>query len=479
MKFIGSCTTDLSALVYATIVLVVVAISSSDDWLRSTLLVFYALQYFFIVRLALKQKDRWLFILSPSFVTASYIAINSCLGAHAFSLEKVVVKMDYQSYLEWTNLGWVVAFMLCANLVVILPYFLTKKKHRVYSLLETRLTPHVSPAEKILVIGFCASLLLLFSTIKLDLSIFGATTNFSIIPQTLAALSIVIVLVKSRQRGRYAVYLLILFYFASFSSFDKRNALFLIAPIVLIECLRMGQLRLRPRVVVATAVLLGVVLMLVVMMSIYRGYGNYQPVDFFDTRNYILDYVKNERFYPYLGNNLEFNYAFFHSHQAIEYVYNTPELLLYGSTFLKILFVPFPRYLFPSKPDSIIVTYTNHHAPPGFPTDERSWLCSIYCDFFWNFHFGGLFALLLTFYLATRCYLALAYRLRQKIEYEHLLALFAYQQMLHVIRGSGFDYYGVALLLATGFVLVGFLPIFKIFRAIGYQKFRTSSIWTK
>lgn len=467
-KLIGSHGVCVGALVYCTIVLSVVAVFSSNDWLRSHLWILYATQYIFIIWLGVKQADRWLFILSPSFVTVSYMAINNCLGAYSFSMGIVSPTENYLSYLEWTKLGWVVAFILCANLMVLLPYLLTQKVF-IRNPPKAQHATNIPSAEKVLVIGFCGGIILFFSAVEIDLSVLGAYGSFSIIPQTLGALLIGLVLVKSKQRGRFAVYLLILLYFASFSSHDKRDAFFLIAPVLLIECLSMPRLQLRLQHITLAAGFAVMGFVLILMMSIYRGYGEYQPQSFLDTRHYLLKYVESPSFYANLGNNLEYNYVFFHSHQAIEDVYTAPDLLLYGATFLKPLFLSLPNDWFPIKPKNIVHHYTAHQNPQ-YRKAGGSWATPIYSDFFWNFHALGLLILLPVYYLINRCYLALAYSIKQGVSYYHLLPLFAYQHLLTLIRGSGFDIYFAYLMVAAGFAFAVFLPILEILRTVVCQK---------
>ena len=467
-KLVGSRAACIGTLAYCTIVLAVVAVFSSDDWLRSHLWALYALQYVIVVWVVVKQEDRWLFILSPSFVTVSYMAINNCLGAYFFSMGMVIPQENYQFYLEWTNLGWVAAFFLCANLVVLLPYLLTKKAST-SNPPKVQCATNVPFAEKVLVIGFFGGVILFFSAVKLDLSVLGGVGNFSIIPQTLAALLIVSVLVKSRQRGRFAVYLLILLYFASFSSEDKRDAIFLIAAVLLIECLSTHRVQLRPRHLILASGFSVVCFVLILMMSIYRGDGSYQPKSFLDTRHYILEYIEKPNFYALLANNLEYNLMFFHSHQAIEYVYTRQDLLLDGSTFLSPLFLTFPRNWFPNKPKSTVTHYTSHY-DLQYSEAGGSWMCTIYADFFWSFHVLGLLVLLPVYYLINRCYLVLAYSIRQGVNYYHLPALFAYQYLLVLIRGSGFDLYFAYLAVAVAFAFAVFFPILDILKTVGCQK---------
>ena len=459
--------TGLWSLASTTIVLMAVAVYSPDDWLRAKLWILYAFQYLMVIRVLLKQEDRWLFFLSPSFVTVSYIALNSCLGAYAFQHGLVAVQENYLSYLGWTNLGWVTAFILSANFTLIVSFFWARAHFKAANREERSFKRERATGEKILVIGFCVGAMLVFSLIELDFGLFGGSRNFSIIPQTLAFLSAVILLVKTRQRGRFLLYILALVYFSSFSSFDKRNAIFLIAPVIFIECITLQRLRINVRFLIRVSVTSISILLLITMMSIYRGYGNYNPETFIDTRHFVFDYITDPMFPVYVGNNMEFNYTFFHSHQAIEYVITETNLMLYGSTFLKVLYVALPRYLFPSKPDSIVTYYTEHHALSHIRWDPEvySWPCTIYCEFFWNFHIAGLLLLLLVYYAFSYCYFRIVGEFRYDLKYEYILYLFAYQQLLQLIRGSGFDDFVVSILVALGFSLVLFFPILGLIKS--------------
>ena len=449
--------TRLGALASTTMVLAIIAICSPNDWLRSNLWVLYTIQYGFILHLISVQKDRWLFILSPSFVTASYIAINNCLGAYFFNAKMVLSVENYFSYLTWRNLGWIAAFIISANFIIVFAHFCIGKSR----IRKSRKLELNDPLSDFFVIVFCLIIILSFTKWEFLFPFFGYGGNLSEVPQTLAGILIVIALRNQKISVRCVAYLLLLLLFASFSSQDKRIAIYLLAPMMLIECLKMGQLRLNIKLLAATLMLVGLILTLVIMMSIYRGYGSYHPEGFFDTSNYILSYIRKSEFYSFIGNNLEFNYIFYHLHQAIEYVFNSPDLLLYGSTFVKVLFVFFPRSFVSFKPDSIITHYTQYH-DWDLRAAGGSWVSTIYADFFWNFHIFGLFGLFLLYYLATQCYFVLAYRLRQGVHYQYLIALFAYQHILTLIRGSGFDLYFVLLLVGAILYLIVFIPVVTI-----------------
>ena len=455
--------TRLGALACTTMILAIIAICLPDDWLRPNLWILYTTQYCFILQLISVQKDRWLFILSPSFVTASYIAINNCLGAYFFNAKMILPVENYISYLAWNNLGWIAAFIISANFIIVFAHFCTGKSQiRKSSKFESN-----DPLSDFFVIVFCLIIILFFAKGEFLFPFFGYGGSVSEVPQTLAGIFIVIALRNQKISVRCAAYLLLLLLFASFSNQDKRIAIYLLAPMMLIECLQMGQLRLNIKLLAATLLLVGTVLTLVIMMSIYRGYGSYHPEGFFDASNYILRYMRESEFYPYIGNNLEFNYIFFHLHQAIEYVLNSPDILLYGSTFVKPLFIFFPRSFVSFKPDSIVTHYTQFH-DWDLRAAGGSWVSTIYADFFWNFHIFGIFGLFLLYYLATQFYFALAYRLRQGVHYQYLLALFAYLHILTLIRGSGFDLYFVFLILGAIIYTIVFIPVVTISKYLSH-----------
>ena len=453
----------LGILASTTMVLAVIAIFSPDGWLRSNLWILYTIQYICILQLISVQKDRWLFILSPSFVTVSYISINSCLGAYFFNMKKVIPIENYISYLGWKNLGWTAAFVIIAQFIVIFAHFCIRKPH----MQEIRKVESNDPMHNFLTITFCIIIISIFTKIELIFPFFRHGGSFSEVPQTMAGILIVIALRDQKTGVRYVSYLLLLMLFSSFSAMDKRIAIYLVAPIVLIESTRMGQLRFNIKMLATMSLLIGAVFILIIIMSIYRGYGSYHPGSFFDARNYILDYIRGDEFYSYIGNNLEFNYIFFHLHQAIEYVFNSPELLLYGTTFAKIVFIPFPRSFMPFKPDSIVAYYTRHH-DVDLHAIGGSWVSTIYADVFWNFHILGLFGLFFLYYLATQLYIVLICRLRQGVRYQYLLALFAYQHILTLIRGSGFDLYFVFILVGVVIYSVVFVPVVTISKFLSH-----------
>lgn len=454
----GNIRTALGTLAGTTAILAIVAVYAPDEVLRANLWAMYLAQYALVVGILLLLQDRWLFVLSPSFVTLSYINFNNVLGSLCFKLDLVYLEKDYVAYLGWQHLGETAALFLYFNLAVVLVYFLVRKDGNGVPLAKSvRPAEARRPAELILSLSFCVGVLVAFSTFEWDLSAVGAAANSSPVVRALACLAIVLVVAKHLGKWRYLVYAALLLYMSSISSEDKRDAIFLIVPVVLVECIRLGQLRLGLKLLAVSASLAGVALVLIVVMSIHRGYGDYGTKSFWDAVDHVADYVQSDDFLGYLGNNLEFNYAFFHAHQAVEYVYEKPELLLHGSTFAKVLFIHVPRGLFPAKPDSMSTHYTRYHAP-DLEARGASWMSTIYAEMFWNFHVAGLLALAAVYYLANRLFVALAYWLRSGLAYRQLFAVFVYFHMMTVVRGNGFDEFFAYILLGGAVALIVFAP---------------------
>lgn len=453
----GNIRTALGTLASATVILSLVAVYVPDEVLRANLWAMYLAQYALVVGIVFLLKDRWLFVLSPSFVTLSYINFNNVLGAFCFKLGLVHGKRDYAAYLGWQYLGETVALFLYFNFAVVLVYFLVRKDRSSVPTETVLPSRDRQPVELILSLSFCIAVLAAFSTFEWDLSAVGAGSNSSPIVQALACLAIVLVVAKHFGKWRYLVYAALLLFMASVSSEDKRHAVFLILPVVLVECIRLRRLRIGFRLVAVSALLASVVLLLIVIMSIHRGYGKYNTESFWDAAQHISDYVQSDRFLPYLGNNLEFNYAFYHAHQAVEYIYQKPELMLHGSSFAKALFLHVPRAMFPAKPDSMATHYTRYHAP-DLEAEGRSWMSTIYAEVVWNFHIAGLLALAAAYYLANRLFLALAVWLRRELAYRQLFVIYVYFHMMTVVRGNGFDEFAANILLGGVVAWMVFVP---------------------
>ena len=429
---------DRSLLIFTTLTAAssILAMSLSLDGVRQYLWFLYLLQLIGVGHVLLRSLDRWMVLLSPSFICVSYVLLNNFLGSIAFSSERVHYAPDYYAYLSWNYPHLSVVFTLACNWVVVLSLRQALRG----------VAPRVAPASRMRmpsleffsILAFSGIAILFFSFVDLNLSFAGGDGSFSIFPKTLAALVLAVALHKRGSRWRFLCYLLLISYFASFSAEDKRQAIFLFLPIIMIEALNLPSFKISLRFFTVSALAFVLVVFLILMMSIYRGYGQYNPEGFLDSAQYVDDYILEDRFLEYLLANTEVNYLFFHSHQALEYILEDPRQLLWGSTFAKILFIPVPRYLYPDKPKSIIERYTGIHSPE-FRALGGSWASGIYAEFFWNFHFLGLIPLYLLFLILNKGYLWLAKYVREGMDLQFVFPIYAYQQLMELFRGTGLD----------------------------------------
>ena len=435
----------------------------SVEALKEWLWLIYAVQYASIFSTArLAASPRAIFFFCPSFVAVSYLLISFSLGAYSFAHGIVYSPVDLAAFNSWRFLPYSAVYVLLCNFACILAYQHAQSGRSIPTVTDEVVKRSTGQAFAISLIAI--AVILIFVVIELDLTWLGGRGDFGVIPQTLAAILAMIALVKNRVPKRHLFYLCLLVFFASFSSNDKRVAVFLLAPMVLLEAVRSGRSIIRAQFIFGGAVLVALTGILILMMSIYRGYGNYNPASFFDSRKYLVDYITSDRFAESFFNNIETNSLFFHTHQALEYVIEDSDLLLYGATFFKILFIPVPRALFPEKPLSIIDHYTVQHSPE-FRSEGGSWVISMYAEFFWNFHFLGVVFLYAILYAFNRLYFALVSHLRCRLEYRCVLGLYAYEMFPTLVRGSGLDLYMLYFIMAGILYVTCFHPLVLLISA--------------
>ena len=187
-----------------------------------------------------------------------------------------------------------------------------------------------------IILILCVTLYLIFSFTQFDLSIFGSDGDLSNIPKTIAILTIIYYLAINKIKKRYLIYFLILVLYASLNITSKREAIFLIFPIGLLESfINFNNFKIKHFFGFLMVSLL--CLSLILIMSIARGYGSYDLVEInmIQAIPFLFNYVKSDFFLESLFNNIETNYTFFHSFQALEYIQNDINLLTFGSTILR------------------------------------------------------------------------------------------------------------------------------------------------
>lgn len=412
------------------------------------------------------SEKRNLFLLSPSFIAVSYLNINSFLGSWAlkngYSFDVMLIP-----YNNWEHLHLSMGFFNTINFFIINTYFFSRK-------LSFKRVPVVYDMRKVgkLTLSTIGLLLIIiFSFVGIDLSFFsGDPSDFYVIPKSLGAILLFVVLFRFYSlRFRLIGYAIIIVVFAVSSYEDKRDAIFLLLPILLLESTRYS-FTLGVKKILLALVTTAFIGYLIMVMSILRGYGEYNPKGFWNATSYVDNYVESETFIASFMNNIEASYTFFHSHNAIEKVINDPRLLSFGSTIIKPLFIFVPRTYFPEKPDSIIELYTN-----SFSSEMRSLgysaPISFQSEMFWNFWFFGIFAGVFFFFGFNCIYLNIIQMVKDHRIVNFIPLLYIYQQSLVLFRGSGLDQFTIDIILS--FVIFGIVQL--ITRLLSSSKKRQAS----
>jgi hypothetical protein len=292
-----------------------------------------------------------------------------------------------------------------------------------------------------------------FFFIDLNLDIVGGGGDLSTIPKTLFALFFILYVQKYPKLLRYISYLAIIIFLATISIHEKREAFFLLLPILFLESLK-GSLKLNFKNSMGILFLAAYSLVLILAMSIARGYGEYgEFTNIFNTFAYIPAYMSSNFFIGALLLNIEVGYFYLHGVNAIEIVLQDPTVLSMGSTLIKPLFLFIPRFMFPFKPEQIIALYTVQY-DPAFRAIGGSYPISVFSEFFWNFHLAGLF---LTIFLIIFCYYFYKHLINSIENFSLsyiLLYLVCYFNILMLARGSGLDMYFLFIILSAFFIMI-------------------------
>lgn len=395
--------------------------------------------------------------LTPIMLVIGYINVSFGIAGFAYPNGLVLERGDLMSFFDWQHYNFIVFYILTtSNILYIVDYSLKDRYAAIFKKEKIQISN-----SKLRGYSFIAcTFFLLFSFLPLNVEILGGSGNVAIIPQTLSVLVIIYIVAFVRLKSRYLIYIAVLLFFTSFSYENKREAIFLMLPIALIEVIvnetkpKIKHLFLMTPVVIFA-------LFLILTMSIMRGYGGflspYDVVSMFDAISYVFDYISDENFWLFLFNNLEVNYMFFHSINGIEYVLNDDSLFAYGSTILKVFFIFIPSFLIDFKPDSIIHLYTTTH-DPFYRSLGGSWPINIYSEYFWNFHLAGMFFIGVFFYLISVFFIKVFTFIRTGKALYYIWVLYAYMELISLYRGSGLDLYMVgicfAIFFSTLFVII-------------------------
>ncbi len=392
--------------------------------------------------LLVSRKYIYTFFL-PVPLIINYITISLLFGSISYFNNVVVVQKDLENYLIWSNFH--IASSIYFSIISVFAFSgqIDFNKYSTFNAKKFNFSD-------ILIIAPW----FLFFAIPLNLDFLGGDGDLAItVKSTLAIFLFLFVQKYQFNVIRVIAYCLIILFFATFSIEEKREAIFLVLPCMLLEYKR--SMKGISYQLVRNNVVIGLILVLLILaMSIGRGYGGFESdLNLFESFGYVSAYIKDPFFLAYFLNNIEVNYMFFHAFNSMDMVIKDSSLMSYGSTIIKPLFLPFPRELFPLKPKSIIDLYTTVYSPE-FRSEGGSWVIPFFSELFWNF---GYFVLVPTYIfgriMKKYSLLLLKYLSSGEDGLKLLFFLYTYTMLFTFVRGSGLDQFIIYLLISLFVVL--------------------------
>lgn len=393
------------------------------------------------------KKDVSLAYFRPSSIMVLYVSLFFLMGSFAFKNELVLMEASNQfEYYYFDNLGTVSFYFLCAIGVTLASQGLSKPRSGPS---QSPLPGKNPPASKRLSMqgwGIFHSVLIVILTPLVEIPLPGGSGSFSSTFFMFAAVHIAYVAKLSGRRYRVGIYALLAFLLAAFFYSDRRLLFYFGFILCFIEVFDKHPYKIRLR---SLALLLLVATLLIttnIAMSIHRGVGSFESKSMADAFTYVDDYLASDWAQTMLLHNFEGPPTMFHSYNAVHYMMQSGDYR-YGSTLIKVLFLPIPREDFPSKPRSLVDEYTTI-LYPAYRAAGGSWVPNFYAEAFWNFGFaGGLLFLLVVFRWLDAIYHRWMMRMRSGAEIENVFFLSSLAHLPFLFRGSGFDLYGLTVLL--------------------------------
>ena len=437
-------------LIYVTTIAIQI---SAEDLHMKNMLSISSVLLLFNSYVFIRSKGSTLSFLQPSVFGINYILISMALGALTFVSGNVVLPRMISESSRWTHGPIPIAFIAALVGVVILISDYSEKD-------AAWLLPGPNPLK---------ILTLLLAT--LGTAIFGTATNFSFVGETTAGLFMLYILhVIGLRNGRIRL----LFYLAAILPLtvlfaqDKRNAMFLIVPITLLELIvrdwRYISVKLVLRFLIVVSAVAGLVLIATVLRT--PGPGGIRSIG--ETLSAVRSHTAGRLFLGYASLNFELVYTYFHTFNAINYLLGDRLIPLLGSTYLKPLFILIPRDLLEWKPWEASYVYTLRF-DRAYRVAGGSWAVSMVGEAFLNFRIVGAFVLP----FVLRAFDGVFSRwvlVREKANFvSAVAALYFPVAFMNYARGSGLDSVVIMMMVATATAFVGSV-------ALHYGKARR--IWT-
>lgn len=335
--------------------------------------VFFCLLVLFNGFILLESRRDLLAFLFPSSIAINYLYLSLFIGALGFYTDNIVslvMKTDAPSW-ERNTISNVFLAGVVACVVAFSNYGRTSASLAV---------PRFESGKVLFILAIYGATLVTF-----------ATTGFLFGEQVLAAIFIVFVLHVIGLRSihaRLAMYLVAFIPLALAVAHSKREAIFLLYPVIVVEVImgKWGKVDLR-RLLLATSGVVTVAALIVVMTTL-RVPEVFGVKSIFDIPAAVSRYLSFDNFIPYFLLNIEATYTYFHVINTIDLSVKGSMPVLWGETYIKPLFIGIPRDWVDWKPRSAVDYYTTIFMPE-FRMAGGSWAISMLGEAFLNFRVMG------------------------------------------------------------------------------------------
>ena len=389
------------------------------------------------------KKDLSLSYFYPSSIMVLYVSFFFFMGSLAFKEE--LVQMDFANQFEYyyfENIGIISFYFICAICVTLISSMLSKK---VFSVSTSRSNVVKAAADKPLYAkrrSLLLSVIVIILTLLIEIPLPGGTGSFSSTFFMFAIIHISYFLKLNGHKHRIIIYALFGVFLSVFFYSDRR-LLFLYGFIVcFMEVFDKRPYKIKIRNIVIFAIIVVSLITTNIAMAIHRGVGSFGSKSVIDAFTYVDEYIKSNWAKTMLFHNFEGPATMFHSYNGVNYMLQNGDYR-YGLTLIKVLFLPVPRETFPDKPRSMVDEYTTTFYP-AFRDEGGSYVPNFYAEAFWNFGFiGGLEFLFAVFYCFDILYFKWITRLRSEVKVENVFFLSSFAFLPFLFRGSGFDIYGL------------------------------------
>jgi hypothetical protein len=434
------------SVIISSLILSVVTLALPNNILIWHSYIIFAIQAAFIFPTIWKNIVRVKDIFLPSLFSLIYFSVNLTLGAFLIPREYGADKQFATTLIYINDYNLIIPFFIICNLV--LCALSVQRLQQLNALADNQSSskPAMLPPDGLEI-----------PKIVLYAMAFSAVGYFDIISAYSFQFSLMIVhlsgLVRQRSILRYPAYLIYLGMFIVFSSENKREIAMALFLIVFFEAYILDiKTKIRAKSLAIYAGTAAAFFFLIIWASVLRGYGEYPVKGPVDAVRYVPDYILSDSFVDGITENLELNYNYGVTITAADYVLNGNIPYQYGTSFLKIVYLPIPREVFPNKPESVLQIFTKSYAP-GWWAVGGSMPVIFSAEMFVNFSYFALIIVgLVMFFLDS---LFVSWHRRDSSSVVAHCYLFLSFTVLMLARGSGVEQYALYFFFA--------LPVFVFF----------------